>query len=185
MDERTLYCGYWREKLRNRDSIQFPKVLCRAIAEITDEFSFAYLKEAFVSTLLAIAKNRSDEDGDDDGNSSDVGNSEDDDDDYDVYELWREMKKQVKILRDDMETSTECSESSFGHSAFSCMTGGPPGMMARDVDAMVGLTPFDALKRDATMGEMTRHLPQPVEGPACVNNGLEFYPDQMLKNMEV
>jgi hypothetical protein len=33
------------------------------------------------------------------------GSSEDDDDDLKQYELWRVIKKQVKILRDDMDVS--------------------------------------------------------------------------------
>lgn len=95
-EERVLYCDYWRNKLAAKPSIKFPKKLCPAIAGITEDFSFAYLKEAFVATLLAIAGNRSEDEtrggGDDEG-----GNLDD-------YELWREMKKQVKLLREDMDT---------------------------------------------------------------------------------
>lgn len=39
-------------------------MLCPAIADITDDFSFAYMQEAFVATLLAIARGDSDEDTD-------------------------------------------------------------------------------------------------------------------------
>lgn len=95
--ERTLYCEYWRDKLKSKPSIKFPRKLCPAIASITAEFSFAYLQEAFVATLLAIAGHRSEEGirggGDDEGG------------DLDDYELWREMKKQVKALRDDMDNT--------------------------------------------------------------------------------
>ena len=94
-DERALYCDYWREKLKDKPSIKFPKKLCDAIAGITDGFSFAYLKEAFVATLLVIAGNRAEES---------VGGGDDEGSDLDEYELWREMKKQVKLLRDDMDT---------------------------------------------------------------------------------
>ena len=86
-----------REKLKNKPSIKFPKKLSPAIAGITQDFSFAYLKEAFVATLLAIAGNRS-EDGIRGGGDEDGG-------DLDDYELWREMKKQVRLLRDDMDSS--------------------------------------------------------------------------------
>lgn len=92
-DDRVLYCDFWREKLKSQPSIKFPKKICFAIAGITQDFSFAYLKEAFVATLLTIADHRSEDNsssGDDDGG------------DLDDYELWREMKKQVKLLRDDM-----------------------------------------------------------------------------------
>ena len=96
--ERTLYCDYWREKLKNKPSIKFPPKLSPAIAGITQDFSFAYLKEAFVATLLAIAGNRSEN-----GASMAHGGNEEGGD-LDDYELWREMKKQVKLLREDMDT---------------------------------------------------------------------------------
>ncbi|KAL8918452.1 MAG: hypothetical protein Q9208_007358 [Pyrenodesmia sp. 3 TL-2023] len=92
--ERTLYCEYWRNKLKSKPSIKFPRKLSPAIAGITAEFSFAYLQEAFVATLLAIAGHRSEE--------SIRGCGDDEGEDLDDYELWREMKKQVKALKDDM-----------------------------------------------------------------------------------
>ncbi|MCJ1377446.1 hypothetical protein MMC17_000541 [Xylographa soralifera] len=61
LEERTLYCEFWRHKLRNNPSIQFPEMLCKAMAGIMTEFSFAYMKEAFIATLLTIAGNRSGE----------------------------------------------------------------------------------------------------------------------------
>ncbi|KAL9598089.1 MAG: hypothetical protein Q9219_004720 [cf. Caloplaca sp. 3 TL-2023] len=96
-EERTLYCEYWRRKLKSKPAVKFPRKLCPAIAGITAEFSFAYLQEAFVATLLAIAGHRSE------------GGVKDDEEggggDLDDYELWREMKRQVKALRDDMDNS--------------------------------------------------------------------------------
>ncbi|KAL8937008.1 MAG: hypothetical protein Q9216_004637 [Gyalolechia sp. 2 TL-2023] len=92
--ERTLYCEYWRDKLKSKPAIKFPRKLSPAIAGITKDFSFAYLQEAFVATLLAIAGHRS-EDGVRGGGDDEGG-------DLDDYELWREMKNQVKALRDDM-----------------------------------------------------------------------------------
>ena len=91
-EERVLYCEYWRKKLKSKPAIKFPEKLSPAIAEITEDFSFAYLKEAFVATLLVIAGKR----------SEDVGRCEGGGDDLNDYELWREIKKQVKLLRDDM-----------------------------------------------------------------------------------
>ena len=103
--ERILYCSYWRSKLVKRNvKIEFPKTLCPAIASITDGFSFAYLQEAFVATLLVIAGNRSEVlDGSGGGNGEGHGD-DDDDDGLNRYELWREMKKQVKALRQDMDS---------------------------------------------------------------------------------
>ncbi|KAL8987489.1 MAG: hypothetical protein Q9169_008694 [Polycauliona sp. 2 TL-2023] len=103
-DERELYCEYWRQKLKSKPAIKYPRKLCPAIAGITAEFSFAYLQEAFIATLLAIAGHRSEEHvrrggGPDDGDDDDGGG-------LDSFELWREMKKQVKSLRDDMANNT-------------------------------------------------------------------------------
>ena len=92
LGERILYCEYWRKKLKSKPTIKFPERLCTAIAEITEDFSFAYLKEAFVATLLVIAGNRSEVDGEKDGNGDDLND----------FELWREIKKQIKLLREDM-----------------------------------------------------------------------------------
>lgn len=53
-DERVQYCEYWRNKLKDNKKIDFPKEMSARIADITDEFSFAYMKEAFVAALLVI-----------------------------------------------------------------------------------------------------------------------------------
>ena len=99
-EERELYCQYWRKKLKARKvDVEFPKKICPAVAVITDEFSFAYIQEAFVATLLAIALKRSESireyaDNFEGGHRGDK--------DLNDYELWREIKKTVKALRDDM-----------------------------------------------------------------------------------
>lgn len=100
-EERELYCQYWRKKLKARKvDVEFPKKICPAIALITDEFSFAYIQEAFVATLLAIALKRSESIVDDDKYFERGGHKGDKD--LNDYELWREIKKTVKALRDDM-----------------------------------------------------------------------------------
>jgi hypothetical protein len=100
--ERIMYCDFWRHKLKPNKSIKFPKKLCAAIADITEDFSFAYLKEAFIATLLVIAGNR--EDGNDSDNEDD---GDGDGDDLDGLILWIEMKKQVKLLREDMDSGDD------------------------------------------------------------------------------
>ena len=118
--ERVLYCEFWRERLKDKPKIAFPKKLCLAIAGITDGFSYAYLQEAFVSALLVIAGHRAEEavggGGDDD--------DDDNDDDLNKYELWREIKKQIEQLRRDMgsrrfsdETSASARTENFGESS--------------------------------------------------------------------
>ncbi|KAF2201515.1 ATP-dependent Zn protease-like protein [Delitschia confertaspora ATCC 74209] len=64
-DQRVKYCHFWQGKLKDNEDIEFPDELCKAIAQITNNFSFAYMQEAFVAALLAIAagSNKGDEQG--------------------------------------------------------------------------------------------------------------------------
>ncbi|XP_006460332.1 hypothetical protein AGABI2DRAFT_192071 [Agaricus bisporus var. bisporus H97] len=54
-EERALYAKYWQNKLSSNSEIDFPDDLIEVIADLTPGFSFAYLKEAFVSTLVTLA----------------------------------------------------------------------------------------------------------------------------------
>lgn len=96
----TKIAQYWRHKLKNKKSIDFPSKLCDAIAGITDDFSFAYLKEAFVATLLDLARTHDGDDDEDEASGNNEANEEDDP--LDKYEFWRAFKAQVKILRKEM-----------------------------------------------------------------------------------
>jgi transitional endoplasmic reticulum ATPase len=113
LEERILYAEFWRKKLGKSGSgnasaeelpeIKFPEELCEPIAQITDKFSFAYMQEAFVATLLHIARGAEDDDKnipteDQAGDSA----KEDMRPDLDNLILWKEFKKQVKILREQM-----------------------------------------------------------------------------------
>ncbi|KAK4998711.1 hypothetical protein LTR66_002103 [Elasticomyces elasticus] len=102
--ERVLYCRFWRNKLKKNPSVVFPEKLCPAIAGITEEFSFAYMQEAFVATLLVLARHETGEPPLSSSPSSSL--SDKPDDVLDKYELWTVMKEQVKILRDDMDSSS-------------------------------------------------------------------------------
>lgn len=128
-DERTQYAAYWRKKILDRSaSIGFPEKLCPAIADITDEFSFAFMQEAFVSTLLAIARGSSDGGDDDDYPSDGDDDSDGEDDGEDAQNIkvmhemhrsrthrtrerlsgrlfWRVIKTQVRILRENLDSS--------------------------------------------------------------------------------
>lgn len=55
MKQRVQYCKFWQKKLKDNKDIEFPDKLLSPIADLTDGFSFAYMQEAFVSTLLKIA----------------------------------------------------------------------------------------------------------------------------------
>lgn len=60
-DERRQYAEYWQNKLKDQDDIDFPDELVNKFADKTDEFSFAFMKEAFVSALVLIAGGEEDE----------------------------------------------------------------------------------------------------------------------------
>ncbi|KAM3069517.1 hypothetical protein ACMFMG_005623 [Clarireedia jacksonii] len=55
-EERRAYCMFWREKLLNNNMVEFPEEVCPIIVKLTEGFSFAYLKELFVISLLGIAR---------------------------------------------------------------------------------------------------------------------------------
>jgi transitional endoplasmic reticulum ATPase len=115
-EQRVQYCEFWRRKVLGPDvdplrddGIEFPKSLCTAAAKITQAFSFAYIQEAFLASLLVIASGdavESDADFEfdllDDAAGSDA---EGEGDDLEKVTLWVEFRKQVKILREDMDGS--------------------------------------------------------------------------------
>jgi hypothetical protein len=133
-----LYAQFWRRKLLGKDAhkdkediqdvshlllgtpqIEFPENMCPAVAEITDGFSFAYIQEAFVAALLALAQRneghidveihggfimveRSTEaQGDTEMLETPSGHKSDDG--LEDLVLWKELKKQIKILRDQLD----------------------------------------------------------------------------------
>ena len=96
--ERTLYCEFWRQKLQNKPKISFPQKLCPAMAHITGGFSFAFLQECFVATLLALAR----EEGGHITQFAQLRMRRDDS--LDQYPLWRVFKEQAESLRKQIET---------------------------------------------------------------------------------
>jgi transitional endoplasmic reticulum ATPase len=144
-DQRVQYAKFWQGKLKDNKDVEFPDKLCSKIAEITPKFSFAYMQEAFIATLLAIAarggKNVAEADREAERWSGpqdpmkvagtlhanfnsrvpigdvlaailnpDLESTSDSDPDFDKLELWVEMKKQVKILKDEMEEKKHKSD---------------------------------------------------------------------------
>jgi hypothetical protein len=113
LHERIAYCHFWQSKLRDNAQISFPDKLCDAIAGITGKFSFAYIQEAFVAALLAIARDEKPEgiltaldvltiDAADDWVEVVDAACADEDPELDKLVLWVEIKKQVKILREGL-----------------------------------------------------------------------------------
>ena len=58
--ERRLYCQYWQSKLESNEDIDFTYEVCQAVAAATEGFTFAYLKELFVQTLLVSVSGTAD-----------------------------------------------------------------------------------------------------------------------------
>lgn len=126
MEQRIAYCKFWQRKLKDNDLVEFPDRLLKPIAGLTGDFSFAYIQEAFVSTLLKIASEREDSSSDVDEfdfseleeeieviekeegleDSVLVDNGDDKDDKLDRYVLWREIKVQIANLRKELERET-------------------------------------------------------------------------------
>lgn len=95
-DERIQYSQYWRHKLRNNKQVEFPSLMNARIADITSDFSFAYMKEAFVAALLVIV-----------ANSDEKPKFRHREDDLSGNILWKEIKKQVENLRKEMDNEQE------------------------------------------------------------------------------
>ncbi|KAL6708813.1 hypothetical protein ACN47E_002220 [Coniothyrium glycines] len=55
-EERRLYALYWRSKLISNETVDFPEDLAAVISQLTEGFSFAYLKELFVMALLSLVR---------------------------------------------------------------------------------------------------------------------------------
>ncbi|KAK3324812.1 P-loop containing nucleoside triphosphate hydrolase protein [Cercophora scortea] len=106
VEQRIAYCHFWQRKLADNKDVEFPDRLCKDIADITDGFSFAYMQEAFVAALLAIANSGAEDAAlaasvlGDGWVGVDGRDSEDGDDEL---ILWVEIQKQVAILREGME----------------------------------------------------------------------------------
>ncbi|OAL52718.1 ATP-dependent Zn protease [Pyrenochaeta sp. DS3sAY3a] len=115
-DERIQYAKFWQNKLKSNKDLDFPDKLCEKIADITDDFSFAYIQEAFVASLLAIAS-RDGTDINDAERASErwagpldpMTESAGTEPDIEHLELWIEIQKQVKILRDEMNSKAQAS----------------------------------------------------------------------------
>lgn len=105
LDERVLYARYWRQRLeKTNNDIDFPEKLCPSIAEITRDFSFAYMQEAFVAALLELARGEIDMASRiEAGTEGECGDKNSKEDPLDRYKLWIAMKHSVKILRRDLE----------------------------------------------------------------------------------
>ncbi|EMC97368.1 hypothetical protein BAUCODRAFT_449535 [Baudoinia panamericana UAMH 10762] len=88
--ERILYCEYWRNKLKRNSNVDFTDEVGEIVAKLTAGFSFAYMKELFVQTLLAIVGGRADAEDD----TFDSALSE-------AAESTKAVEISAKLLKDD------------------------------------------------------------------------------------
>jgi transitional endoplasmic reticulum ATPase len=107
--------------LQGKKNIDFPEKLCPAIAAITAGFSFAFLQEVFIATLLQLARDRQpmrDETFEYEDKASVCGGCAASDgdleegDDLDEYVLWRVIKEQVRILQKQLESDDSGGDAS-------------------------------------------------------------------------
>ncbi|MCJ1251788.1 hypothetical protein MMC30_009026 [Trapelia coarctata] len=56
--ERIMYAEYWRQKLDSVPEVTMSADDCQPIANLTEGFTFAYLKEAFIATLFYLFQQR-------------------------------------------------------------------------------------------------------------------------------
>ncbi|KAL8775545.1 MAG: hypothetical protein Q9209_000041 [Squamulea sp. 1 TL-2023] len=104
--ERIRYCDYWRSKLEKNKSIDFPPKLSAAIADITEGFSFAYLKETFITSLLVIVAAQRGGDIAETNGTVKTGDPEG----LEGNALWRTISKQVETLRAEQEDSRKSAD---------------------------------------------------------------------------
>nr|POE51665.1 putative atpase yjob [Quercus suber] len=100
--ERTLYCEFWRKKLSSNPKIEFPAKLCPAMAHVTPGFSFAFMQECFVATMLILARGEG---------ALSRGGGLYSGRDLDDYELWVVFKKQADMLRKETEGNQHQNQS--------------------------------------------------------------------------
>ncbi|SMR55069.1 unnamed protein product [Zymoseptoria tritici ST99CH_1E4] len=112
--ERTLYCEFWRGKVVRKGEVEFPEKLCPAMAHITNGFSFAFLQECFVASLLSLI------------HQEEKGGKEKDD--LEKYELWVAFRKQADILRKEIRNDELNGQQTRDEGAAMFGYGGGPGL---------------------------------------------------------
>ncbi|KLU91277.1 hypothetical protein MAPG_09798 [Magnaporthiopsis poae ATCC 64411] len=63
--QRAEYARYWRKNFEGSEDVDFPEEACDIIAQITEGYSFAYMKELFISSLMDLARGGTGEDTED------------------------------------------------------------------------------------------------------------------------
>ena len=108
--ERRLYCEYWQAKLLANEDIEFTDGVCRAVAEATESFTFAYLKELFVQTLLMHITGHEDDSGEvplEDQGASETGGTDAPGGSVSTglegNRFYQTLRRRIKALTEDLE----------------------------------------------------------------------------------
>ncbi|KAL2055251.1 hypothetical protein ABVK25_004589 [Lepraria finkii] len=107
--ERAQYCEYWRGRLAEK-AMDSPPRLRSAIAGITDGFSFAYLQEAFISSLLVVANEQGEA-----GKRTEEKAQSIDSNSLESVLFWRVMNQQVSMLRNEIKGSRKSAEDAMAY----------------------------------------------------------------------
>ncbi|KAJ7178966.1 P-loop containing nucleoside triphosphate hydrolase protein [Mycena filopes] len=137
LEERKLYAQYWQNKLEANEEIEFPDALVDEVAEQTGKFSFAYLKEVFVSALVILAGLEGD----------------------DKPTFSHTLKDQIKLLRKQLDKATGGRDTIFGEPASSPA----PGEGGREflvlLDRLQGMSAAGmSTQLDGRLAEMRRMM---------------------------
>ncbi|KAI9890670.1 MAG: hypothetical protein M1814_003739 [Vezdaea aestivalis] len=100
LSERFAYCMHWRSKLESMKTLVLSESLCEETAKITDGFSYAYLKELFVSTLWGVANGEG-------GEAEWESVPDDTEGGLNASMLGRALAAQVELLRNEMGAGDE------------------------------------------------------------------------------
>jgi hypothetical protein len=79
-----------RQCLSKNNTYSFPETLCEKIADITESFTFAYMKELFLATLLGLAR------------ESAETRPDEDEEKLETLSIWRRIQVEADTLRKDI-----------------------------------------------------------------------------------
>ena len=104
-------CQYWQAKLESNPHIDFTYEVCQAVAAATEGFTFAYLKELFVQTLLVYVSGGAD-DIDAGASLGDDGGNVDEETEHPTVRLtkrleanqfYQTLRQKIEALAEDLE----------------------------------------------------------------------------------
>jgi transitional endoplasmic reticulum ATPase len=117
--DRVRYAEFWRKKLASNDEIEFTDELCQVLADLTPEYSYAYLQEVFVSSLMVLARKSAGEEtdwdviGPDSAVQSDKGDEESKTTDQDESHNGKTDDKPKKRQVPEVEVSENLKQNDF------------------------------------------------------------------------